>query len=289
MYGSTAPGSPALPLTSLVLASLMWGFAWLPLHLLREAGIDGVVVTVIAFGTAGGLLLPVLWRQRARWRGNGHWLLAIALLGGFANVSFTLAMSYGEVVRVMVLFYLLPVWGVLGGRLFLGERITWLRFATMVTALAGAALILGAETLGTFRLGWPDWLAIACGLTFTGNNLVFRLHQHIPVGSKVGSMLLGAPLLALALIACGLQAAAPPMAGAAGGAVLYGLLVVIATGMSQYGVTHLEAGRVAVLIILELVVTVVSAVALGVDTLSPREWAGVALVLAAATAEARTV
>jgi hypothetical protein len=36
-------------------------------------------------------------------------------------------------------------------------------------------------------------------------------------------------------------------------------------------------------------VTVVSAVALGVDTLSPREWAGVALVLAAATAEARTV
>jgi drug/metabolite transporter (DMT)-like permease len=288
MNRSAIATSPALPLTSLVLASLMWGFAWLPLHLLREAGIDGVVVTVIAFGTAGGLLLPVLWRERARWRGNGHWLLAIALLGGFANVSFTLAMSYGEVVRVMVLFYLLPVWGVLGGRLFLGEHITWLRFATMVTALAGAALILGAETLGAFRLGWPDWLAIACGLAFTGNNLVFRLHQHIPVGSKVGSMLLGAPLLALALIACGLQAA-PPMAGAAGGAVLYGLLVVIATGMSQYGVTHLEAGRVAVLIILELVVTVVSAVALGVDTLSPREWAGVALVLAAATAEARTV
>jgi len=266
----------------------MWGFAWLPLHLLREAGIDGVVVTVLAFGTAGGLLLPLLWRERPRWRGNGHWLLAIALLGGFANVSFTLAMSYGEVVRVMVLFYLLPVWGVLGGRIFLGERITLLRFATMVGALAGAALILGADTLGDFRLGWPDWLAIACGLTFTGNNLAFRLHQDLPVGSKVGAMLLGAPLLALALVACGLQTATAPAAGPAGGAVLYGLLVVIATGMSQYGVTHLEAGRVAVLIILELGVTVVSAVALGVDTLSPREWAGVALVLAAAAAEART-
>jgi drug/metabolite transporter (DMT)-like permease len=43
-----------------------------------------------------------------------------------------------------------------------------------------------------------------------------------------------------------------------------------------------------VLIILELVVAVVSAVALGVDSLTPREWAGVALVLAAAATEART-
>ena len=60
--GSAAGHSSALPLASLVLASVMWGFAWLPLHLLREAGIDGVVVTVLAFGTAGGLLLPLLWR-----------------------------------------------------------------------------------------------------------------------------------------------------------------------------------------------------------------------------------
>jgi drug/metabolite transporter (DMT)-like permease len=278
----------ALPLTSLLLASAMWGLAWLPLQLLRGRGIDGIVVIAIAFGTAGLVLLPALWRERARWRGQGHWLLAIAALGGFSNVSFTLAMSYGEVVRVMVLFYLLPVWGVLGGRLFLGERITPLRFGTMVAALAGAGLILGADALGDFRLGWLDWLAIACGLSFTGNNLVFRLHQGLPVKSKVGSMLLGAPLLAIAIVAVGLQSATPPSAAAAGGAALYGLMVLVATVMSQYGVTHLEAGRVAVLIILELVVAVVSAVALGVDTLTPREWAGVALVLAAAATEART-
>jgi drug/metabolite transporter (DMT)-like permease len=138
------------------------------------------------------------------------------------------------------------------------------------------------------RLSWQDWLAIGCGLSFTGNNLVFRLHQGLPVASKVGSMLLGAPILALASIALGLQAASEPSALAVGCAVLYGAMVLVATGLSQYGVTHLEAGRVSILIILELVVTVLSAVALGVDSLAPREWAGVALVLAAAAMETRT-
>lgn len=282
------PSSALWPLICLLASSVMWGLAWLPLHRLREAGIDGVLVIVLAFGTAGLLAAPLLWRQRAQWRGRGRWLLAIAALGGFANVAFTLAMSYGEVVRVMVLFYLLPVWGVLGGWLVLGERLTLVRVLTMLAALGGAGLILGAEAVLGFALTWQDWLAIGCGIAFTGNNLVFRQRQDLPVGSKIAAMLIGAPLLALLLIATGLQAVSMPDAPAVGGALLYGLWVVVATALTQYGVTHLEAGRVAILIILELVVAVVSAVVLGADALGPREWAGVALVLAAAIAEARS-
>jgi len=117
---------------------------------------------------------------------------------------------------------------------------------------------------------------------------LFRQRQELPVGSKSAAMLLGTPLLALAIIGLGLQPVSPPEASAAGGAVLYGLWVVVATCLVQYGVTHLEAGRVAILIILELVVAVLSAVLLGADSLGPREAAGVALVLAAAFAEARS-
>jgi len=281
------PHAALVPLLSLLASSVMWGLAWLPLQTLRKTGIDGVLVIVIAFGTAGLLMLPVLWRQRAAWRGGARWLFAIALLGGFANVAFTLAISYGEVVRVMVLFYLLPAWGVLGGWLFLGERMSLPRVLTMLGALGGAALMLGADALLGLELVWQDWLAIGCGLAFTGNNLLFRHCQALPVGSKSAAMLLGSPLLALAIVALGLQSITLPMASAAGGAVLYGLWVVVATFLVQYGVTHLEAGRVAILIILELVIAVLSAVLLGADTLSAREAAGVALVLAAAIAEAR--
>ncbi|MBM4228877.1 MAG: DMT family transporter [Gammaproteobacteria bacterium] len=277
-----------LPLASLLFSSLMWGLSWLPLHALRAAGIDGVMLIVVAFGTAGVCLLPLLRRQWTQARAHVRWLLLIALLGGLANVCFTLAMSYGEVVRVMVLFYLLPVWGVLGGRVFLGEPITRLRILTVVTALGGAGLILGLDERFSLTFIWQDWLAITCGLVFTGNNLVFRHQQEIPVGSKVAAMLLGAPLCAMPVLLFGWEGAAAPGVMAVLGALAYGAWILVATGTTQFGVTHLPAGRVAILIILELVVAVLSAVLLGEETLAAREWLGVALVLAAAVLETRS-
>lgn len=278
---------PAIPLAALVLASTMWGLAWLPLRTLHDIGIAGLPLALVAFGTAGTGLLPMLLRQRARWRGEGRWLLLIALLGGWANLAYTTAMIHGEVVRVMVLFYLLPVWGVIGGWLFLGERIDSARIACMITALTGAALLLGAEALLTLRVHWTDLLAISCGLAFTGNNLVFRARQRAPVASKSAAMLLGtAALAALALLAQS-PPTTPPAAPATGGAAGYGLWVLLATIGMQFGVTHMAAGRASILIILELLVAVLSAVMLGEDTLTAREAAGVLLVLLAAIVEAR--
>ncbi len=276
-----------LPLGSLLFSSLLWGLSWLPLHALRAIGIDGVMLILIAFGGAGLCVSPLLLRQRGGVREHLRWLLLIGLLGGLANVCFTLAMSYGEVVRVMVLFYLLPVWGVLGARIFLGESITLLRILTMITALGGAALILGLDRGFSLEFTWQDTLAVLCGLVFTGNNLVFRRQQDIPVGSKVAAMLLGAPLCALPVVLFGWGGEAVLSAEAVLGALAYGLWVLIATGTTQYGVTHLPAGRVAILIILELVVAVVSAVILGEETLATGEWLGVALVLLAAVLETR--
>lgn len=277
-----------LPVASLLLSSTLWGLSWMPLHALRGLNIEGLRVVAIAFGIAGLLLLPALWRQRAHWRGQGRWLWSIAAVGGFSHVAYTLAVSYGDVVRVMVLFYLLPVWGVLGGRLFLGERLTALRIATMVLALGGAMLLIGAESAMTLKLDWTDWMAIACGLTFAANNLVFRAHQQLPVLSKVAAMQLGASAWALLLLAVMVPATAVATPLAYGGAALYGIWVLVATLGTQYGVTHLQAGRAAILIILELVASVISAVALGESVLGPREWIGVAMVLIAAFVEARS-
>jgi drug/metabolite transporter (DMT)-like permease len=277
-----------LPLASLLFSSLLWGLSWLPLHALRAAGVDGVMLIFIAFGGAGLCVAPFLFRQGPLHRKHLPWLLLIGVLGGLANVCFTLAMSYGEVVRVMVLFYLLPVWGVLGGRIFLGESITRLRMFTVVAALCGAGLILGVDTEFSLVFVWQDWLAITCGLVFTGNNLVFRRQQQIPVGSKVAAMLLGAPLCALPVILLGWEGGDPPGMTAVLGAMAYGVWILVATGTTQFGVTHLPAGRVAILIILELVVAVLSAVMLGEETLNSREWLGVAFVLLAAVLETRS-
>lgn len=282
--------NPALPLTVLFAASFMWGLAWLPLKQLERLGLSGIALTFIACGAAAALLVPRFVRERAHWRGETRWLLAIAVLGGYANLAFTVAMIYGEVVRVMVLFYLLPVWGVLGGKLFLGEHLDALRATAVAAALAGALLILGGFDVLRGAVSWTDLLAVTCGLTFAGNNLVFRARQTIPVASKTAAMLFGATLLAAALLVAGGQPWPDTSAFGWLAAAGYGLAwLLVATLGTQFGVTHMEAGRASIIIILELVTAVVSAVLIGGERMSPAEMAGGALILAAAVIEARHV
>ena len=214
-------------------------------------------------------------------------MAGIFLLGGTANLAFAYALIHGEVVRVMVLFYLLPVWGVLGGRFFLGEKIDRQRALAVVLALTGAVLILGGPAVLAAPPSWLDLVAIASGFFFAMNNLCFRAAQAAPVPSKVAIMFLGCGLFALALVGAGVQAMPTGIPATTWLLVIAaGLLLLTATAGSQYGVTHLEAGRASVIIIMELVVAVITAAWWAGETLDGIEWIGGALILAAAFLEA---
>ncbi|MEO1751265.1 DMT family transporter [Thiofaba sp. EF100] len=274
------------PLIALLLAAILWGLSWIPLKHFAAYDVHGVSLNLVAYGGLALLFLPLLWRQRAAWRGQGLTLLGIALLGGYANFAFTTGMALGEVVRVMVLFYLVPVWGVLGGRLFLGEVIDRPRLLGVVLALTGALLILGGPAVLQGEVSWLDLLAISCGLAFAGNNIVFRARPQLPMGSKLAAMFLGCAAMAAAGLEAGVQDWPAAPAAIWGGVLLFGFgWVLLATLGTQWGVTHMEAGRAAILIILELVVAVVSAMLLGGERMSPLELAGGALILGAALLE----
>src|SRR4051812_13970905 len=102
-----------LPVLVLFGASVLWGLSWWPLKALHNAGFEGLSLIGACFGLLSLVLTPALVGQRARWYPRRDRMLLIALCGGAANLAFAWAMIAGDVVRVMVLFYLLPVWGVL--------------------------------------------------------------------------------------------------------------------------------------------------------------------------------
>jgi drug/metabolite transporter (DMT)-like permease len=277
-----------MPVVVLLLASLMWGVTWWPLKQINALGIDGVPLAFGAFGAVSLLLLPLLFLRRRRWAGEGRYLLLIALLGGYANLAFTSAMIHGEVVRVMVLFYLLPVWGVLGGRFFLGERIDVARGLAVLLALGGALLILGGFQALAGEIAWPDLLALSCGVAYAGNNLLFRARQALPVTHKVAAMLTGCFGLAVVLVLLQVQPWPEVALRDWAWVVLYGLAwILCATVATQWAVTHLEAGRASILIIMELLTAVVTAMLFGGERMSGTELSGAALILVAAVIEAR--
>ena len=79
-----------------------------------------LLLPLVAHGSVGALVLPWLVLVRRQFQHRLPLMLLLTLLGGIANLAFAVAIVRGDVVRVMVLFYLLPAWGVLGGRVVLG-------------------------------------------------------------------------------------------------------------------------------------------------------------------------
>ncbi len=278
-----------LPVLSLLLTATLWGMVWYPLRLLEQAGLHGLWTTLISYSAALLVGLGWLWSERGRWARYPLALPVMTAAAGWTNVAFVLAILDGMVVRVLLLFYLSPLWALLLGWLILGEKPRpggWLVFAL---AVSGAMIMLWDPAVG---LPWPrdhaDWLAVSSGFAFSMSNVMVRRMDRLSVRLKAAASWLGVVLVALAgVLIAGLPV---PQVSAAtlGGAVALGWLgFVIMTLAVIYGVAHMPVHRSAVILLFELVVGAVSSLILTSEQVYPREWLGGSLILASAWLAAR--
>ncbi len=271
---------------ALFFSSAGWGLTWLPIKSLSAMGLDGLHLVFIAFGSGALLTVPWLYLQRDRWRKKISLMVMIALSGGFANASFQTAIYHGDVIRVMILFYLLPVWSVIGGRVFLGEKIDAVRLFAVFLSLSGAFVILDIANTSWAAVSGIDLLAIGSGIGLAATNILFRFTQDIPVMSKVSTMFVGCTvLIGLSLIVFTTGTPLPDNNSVLW-AVAYGALwlTLITTG-TQWGVSQMDAGRSAVIIVVELVVAVASTALIVHGELATFEIVGGLMVLSAALLE----
>jgi drug/metabolite transporter (DMT)-like permease len=271
------------------MGALFWGMLWWPLKLLKEIGIFGNVVQVFAYGISGLLLLPFALRSIKQWRDQYRLLLIIALMGGWANASLVTALTEGSVVRVMLLFFLAPVWTILAARIFLGEALSRLRFISLALALSGLVTTLGGPELFSAPLSVIDLLALSSGLTFAFNNVAVRIGHHLTDSARATAMIGGCALIALAFLTFSSKEMPNLETHQVMSMLMFGLLWILpGTLMTFYGVARMDAGRSAILLLGELVIAVLSAILIGSEHLSWREAVGGTLILSAAVIEART-
>lgn len=277
-----------LPVLALFGASVLWGLSWWPLKALNAAGFEGLSLIAACFGLLALAITPAFIRQHARWRAHGRGMLLIMLCGGAANLTFAYAMIVGDVVRVMVLFYLLPLWGVLGGRFILKERVDGWRRLGVALAVGGAFIVLGGFDAWRNPPSWVDLIALLSGFFFALNNLAFRALREVPVASKVGALFYGCFILSLLMLALtGASFAGGESASAWLGLAAYALVWMMAANFgSQWAVTKMDVGRSSIIIITELITAVISAALILGKALAPAEMIGGALILAAAMIEA---
>ncbi len=272
---------------SLVISAAAWGLSWLPLKYFATLGLDGHAIALTAYAMVALVSLPIILREYPQWRREAGLLGLIALSFGIANVALSWALMAGSVVRTMLLFFLLPVWGVIGGKLLLRERLGPRRLLAAGLCLLGVFIIVGGTEAFATPLSFADVTALVAGLALVLGGITNRAAISLPIASRtlvafVGST--GIALLALSLHPVDLPALS---------AMHWGLLALFAfvwllgaTLLTTYGVMHVDASRAGVLQVVELVVAVVSAVLIGGETLGLKEWLGAALILSASMLEA---
>ena len=212
-------------------------------------------------------------------------MLLIALTSGAANVGFVIGTVYGEVMRVMLLFYLAPLWTVLLAWLLLGERTGRGGIAVLVLSFLGAVVMLWQPHRGMpVPSSAADWIGLGSGLLFALSNVLVRRGGDIDNRFKSLAAFLGVILVGALLLPfdpTSVQAIVAFDASTLGIALATGVALVVATRLVYFGITHLPANRAIVIMLFELVVAALAAWLLVGESMSGREWMGGVLIVAA--------
>lgn len=272
-----------LPVGSLIIAATLWGLFWYPLRLFEDAGLHGLWTTLLMYVGTLPMALYLLRGRLQEFATAPGLLLLLAITSGWCNTSFILAMLDGNVLRVLLLFYLAPLWTVVMGYLFLGEKPDNKAILVVNVAMIGALVMLWDPSIGMpLPRDQADWLALSSGFTFAITNVCVRKLQQVSIPVKTVSAWLGSIVIAATLIGVlgtGLAVSGTPVYLA----LIYGALVMVVMTMAvQYGVTNMPVYRSAVILLFELVVGAVSSWLLTHEQITIYEWIGGGLVVGAA-------
>ncbi|RYF74867.1 MAG: DMT family transporter [Comamonadaceae bacterium] len=277
-----------MPVLAILFNAFVWGLSWVPFRQMGALGWHPLWTTAIVYL---GIIAVMLVLRRGALRGAlsapGLWWLGLA--AGLTNAGFNWGVTQGDVLRVVLLFYLMPLWMVLLAWWMLGERPTRPALARMALALAGVALVLKTPTSDwPLPASLPDWLGLGAGFGFAMTNVLLRRAAHVAGEWRAMAMFLGCAGVALsaALVGSLVGPLRPPALTA--GLAWLPWVAMLAVGFSvanvalQYGAVRLATSTVSVLLLSEVLFATVSSVAAGAAQLTPRVATGGVLLMGAA-------
>lgn len=275
---------------TLMIGGAFWGLLWIPLRAIEGVGVEKAWATLVVFAAPGLLLVPL---SIYRWKIISTQLGTFLAVGLFCGVSFSLygiAVLLTEVNRVILLFYLTPLWGTIIGVLFLSERLTIQRVIALGLGFIGLLIVLD---LGA-KFPWPrnlgDWMAFIAGITWAMGSAVLFRSGGVKAIDQASSFVIGGSICTIVLLAfAGGALGQVPTPDALVRAVPTGVIVALIIPpvlmMTIWPVTLLTPGRAGILLMTEVIFGIGSAWLLANEILGVRELIGAGLIMSATVLE----
>ncbi|MGI9311129.1 MAG: DMT family transporter [bacterium] len=283
--------SAAWPTVAILASTVLWGTWWIPLRKLDALGFGSIWATGAGLLIPLAVMLPVVVLRRRRIAAAGLPLILGALFFAGALALYAEGALRGHVARVILLFYLTPVWSTLLARLMLGQPITARRMVTLAFGLSGMLVILEVDNASLWPRDIGEWLGLASGVSWALAMVYTQRAREHPIADKVALQFIFATLIFAALTAIpgGREWSATGfdfdwvwLAWLLAFAFVWNLPVV---WLTFYGGGRIEPGRVAILLMMEVAIGIVTAALFTDEPFGVREGLGAALIMSAGFTE----
>jgi drug/metabolite transporter (DMT)-like permease len=279
------PLGKASAVAGLLTGALVWGLIWYPFRVLEGAGVSGTLATLAAYAVALVAACALFRRDLHALRRPDWMLVLIGLSAGWTNLGYVLGMVHGQVMQVLLLFYLAPLWTVAFAALLLGERPGGVGFLVILLSLAGAALMLWQPGISLpLPVSAAEWFGLSAGIGFALSNVLIRKARHLEIPLKAVAVFAGVVVTAAVAAAVEGASTRAPLAAGSGALLLLVLLglVILATNLAvQHGLMLVSANRAIVLLLSQLVVAALSSYVLAQEAMNWNQWAGGTMIVAA--------
>lgn len=273
----------------------VWGLFWIPLRYFDENGVQGLWAVTLVLGASLFIALPVLLWKGKRLLADSKGIAIVGTGIGLSCVFYFSAMIFSDVIRVIFLFYMLPIWATLTSWALHGEPIRKRQLFAIGLALIGLYLLLGGDGGLPLPRNIGDWFGLAAGFLWGLSLTLIRKNPNIdPFANATAPFVFGAPLALLLgsiLLVLAPESAAPPPAldtlmPLVPVAVVFGCFVFWPSMLGQvWGARLVSSPTAALLTMTEILAATVSAWLLIGSSLSPPAIFGGIIILLAAVAD----
>ena len=164
------------PNLTVIISSLFWGTYWIPLRLIDKDNSSSIWPIFLTFFLLSLILIKPLIKSYYNLIINKNYYFFLGCF--FAALAISLyseSLLRGEIAKVVVLFYLCPVWGTILARIFLKHKLNFHRIISIILGLAGLQIILGFENGIALPSSIVELIAILAGLIWAISNIFFHL------------------------------------------------------------------------------------------------------------------
>jgi len=277
------------PNLTVIVSCFFWGSYWIPLRYIDSDSNGSLWPIFFSFLLLSLLLLkPLVKTFYVIFYERNYFFFLGCLFAATGITFYSESLLRGEIAKVVVLFYLCPIWGTIFAKIFLGNKLTLKRLLSIILGIIGLEIIVGIEKGIIFPTSIVEWIALSAGLSWALGMTLFHLAKSTNGFEKttLTAFIIPFVYLVLCFVPGGRTLEMPNQLLSMNIIYLWMILFAVvwllpSILLTYFSVEILDPGRINILLAFEVAVGFISASLLTNEIIGPREYLGALFVVSA--------